>query len=442
MKLSLRYLLAIASIILTSSFPLYGQCPSAAITTARAQSGSNYNLNHIATEFKNPHSDLALITAHRGYWEYCPESTIEGFQAAIDYGIEEVEMDVRVSAPGSDSNGKSYPNGEIFLTHDWDLRGEAPGPLGVQADNNLYTLKPSQIESRTMVDRHGIASIDSAGEAVTMHSFTDLLTSYVARAKAQSGAIQASGGNVCGNTDGDAALLVRGAFLILDVKGGEKDWNNPVYGTPIPGMVGQYDTMQEAFRELGAFECQNNIDLSLSIAFKLSGNRMPTTAAEFQTDVNTNLVGGINDPYLILIVFDNDIAKSGYTAMLQDYRAHYGAYLGGDWQLTFPGNTLEPYVESERAAGYGVAGFQGNSAYPEGYRNSDATCLQSEDPLPPNPTPCNSQPLAWYASSSIDFLIPPPSLGISRMSAITTDNFKAALLYLNTIGMHNTTHIQ
>lgn len=171
----IRYLLAGLCLIgLACPHLLAQSCPSASITSARAQSGSNFSLVKVASELKNPDSDLVLVTAHRGYWEYCPENTIEAFQAAIDTGIEAVEMDVRLSAAGSDKAGKSFSNGEVFLTHDYDLRGEAPGTVGSQQNNLIYTLTPAQLQSRTMVDRRGNNATDDSGAALTFHTFTDL----------------------------------------------------------------------------------------------------------------------------------------------------------------------------------------------------------------------------------------------------------------------------
>jgi len=47
------------------------------------------------------------IIAHRGYRLDIPENTIESFQAAIDFGVDGIETDVRIDS-----------NGELFLFHD------------------------------------------------------------------------------------------------------------------------------------------------------------------------------------------------------------------------------------------------------------------------------------------------------------------------------------
>jgi hypothetical protein len=218
-------------------------CPAATITAARAAAAATFNLASIRQYTQldgnfnlnsGTNFNYVSMVAHRGVWEFCPESTIESYEAALDLGVEGVEMDFRLSAPGFDpSQGINYPNGEMFLTHDISLRGEAPDVDNTNPQNVIYESTPESLAGRPMVDRAGrpayangcipvpvpVTSACPATTPILLHSLTDLLTHILAKAQANGGAIVTGAGNYGMN------LLARGPELVLDIKGGEPELN-------------------------------------------------------------------------------------------------------------------------------------------------------------------------------------------------------------------------
>ncbi|MCR5666331.1 MAG: glycerophosphoryl diester phosphodiesterase membrane domain-containing protein [Eubacterium sp.] len=70
------------------------------------------------------------VTAHRGASIDCPENTIPAFEAALEEGADEVEMDVHLSS-----------DGEVVVLHDSNLKRTTG------LDANVWELKGSEIEA-------------------------------------------------------------------------------------------------------------------------------------------------------------------------------------------------------------------------------------------------------------------------------------------------------
>jgi hypothetical protein len=246
---------------------------------------------------QTPGSGLVVLISHRGNWEYCPENTLEAFQSAWDIGAEGAEMDVRVSAPGADhTTGHNYPVGEVFLSHDWDLRGEAPdSDLAQPTSNVIYSLTPDQLRSRKMVDRHGKPLLDSNDAPLHLPSLTDLLESMYKRATAL---------NLIGQSPRKSGwkYLGKGMLLVIDVKGLS---NDPLWT--------QYATFLEAAKEMYAFETANQLDLGDAVAFKLQYKDFESySAAALANTLRTTDIGypdGAELPRIIFIVFPQDVCK-------------------------------------------------------------------------------------------------------------------------------------
>jgi hypothetical protein len=355
-------------------------------------------------------------------------------------GAEAAEMDVRLSAQGHDAI--YYPNGEVFLTHDWDLRGETlPDPN--QPINVIYALPPSQLRNRNMVDRRGNASVGSDGKALQFHSFTDILQSQLSRVKLIPGGLVAGAG-LNGN-----ALVSRGMLLVIDIKG------DPPKLNPAPPVdQDQYSTLLECLKEMHAFEKANKVDMSLAVAFKINYKKMPLLS-QFMSDLRGN-----PSPNLIFIVFPEDVVtpigpsgkcddpgQPACTALspgdpllqnLDNFIYTYPNFLVVDWQYRNPGNALGPFIDRALAAGQGVAMFAAFNNFPEGVRNSSGTC--SQKPGGANLSECVSGPLQTWASCSFDYLVPYtyPRARV-RASSITTDAYEGAVSYLRNIGQRDNT---
>lgn len=67
------------------------------------------NLRNIL-ENPNQYPNYVMLAAHRGYWKYAPENSLEAFKSAIDIGADLVEIDLGVTA-----------DQEIMIAHDSHL---------------------------------------------------------------------------------------------------------------------------------------------------------------------------------------------------------------------------------------------------------------------------------------------------------------------------------
>lgn len=406
--------------------------------------GANWDLAKVLAVMKTPVPNLVLVTSHRGNWEFCPENTIESFQAAWDLGAQAVEMDVRVSKPDS-ANG--YPNGEVFLSHDFDIRGEALLPTGTAvADtsrNYIYDLTRAELKDRRMVDRRGRRLVDSQGNSLLFRTFSELLDSVVARAKTlPDGVVRGDGAH-------GYSKVKRGSLIVIDIK-----------GDPPQGIgKDQYDVLLECLRELDIYEDAHQLDLTDAVAFKIGYKKMPTVT-QFTADLQQlGVYPKWKLPPLIFIVFPEDaVAPAGCgkpdapactviapanNQVLYSYTKTYPRFLVSDFQFRNPGNALSAYVDAARTDGEGVAMFLASNNFADGVRNSNGTCAARSTPIQGwFQSACYSDPMGVWASSTMDFLVPDPSLNIKRATSITTDQFQNALDYLTGIGLANTAAIQ
>ena len=79
---------------------------------------------------KSPVIKTPMRFAHRGLVQYAPENTIPAYQAAIDYGCEGIEMDIRLSK-----------DGEVIVVHDSHFRRMTRGLL----DKNIADMTAEEI---------------------------------------------------------------------------------------------------------------------------------------------------------------------------------------------------------------------------------------------------------------------------------------------------------
>ena len=426
-------------------------CPPATPTgraTISPYTLSNFNLGKEIDQIvvRNTSTPLVMVVAHRGFWEFVPRNTLEAMQSAWDLGSEGVEMDVRLSGAGTDpANGLDYPNGEVFLTHDYDMRGETPNdPSLSPAQNTNITLKltPQELRARFMVDRIGNPAVDSSAQHTPLRigSFTDLLASYVARAQTISGVVSGD------SPISGYSLVERGQLLVIDIKGQDTGG-----GTSVSN---QYDIFLECLRELSAYQMQNKIDLRDAIVFKVSITNFINPVGESPVPAatliaNIKALGFPYNPLLIFIVYPQDAANCSQTPCVQiappdnkslnDYLTNYKSLLTMDWQARNPGNALDVYLTSQNPnwAARSAAMFQGSNSFAEGFRQNDGTCFNRGVTEPPNLvdwSACRSDPIIRWGTQALDYLV--PSSG-TRAGMVTTDLFLNAFSYLNTFGLNN-----
>ncbi|WP_052266109.1 glycerophosphodiester phosphodiesterase family protein [Pedobacter kyungheensis] len=68
--------------------------------------------------------NYTLLSAHRGYWKDYPEGSMAAFQAAADFGVEMMEVDVKLTTDDT-----------LYVFHDWTLERLTNGK-GVVRDAN------------------------------------------------------------------------------------------------------------------------------------------------------------------------------------------------------------------------------------------------------------------------------------------------------------------
>lgn len=428
---------------------------------------ATWNLQKLLQQMVHPQPGLILVTSHRGNWEYCPENTLESFQSAWDLTAEAAEMDVRVSAPGADPyTGVNYPNGEVFLSHDFDLRGEAPNTLN-QPTNFIYSLTPSQLAARNMADRHGTILSDSIGNKLHLATFTQLLQSLYDRASAVNGIATSASSVIVNGAHWD--LVTKGMLLVVDVKG-------TIDMTSGLGKD-QYYTFIECVKELNAFQSTHHVDMRYAIAFKVGfasvydsivaqSGQVPSVAqylvGQLMNQSTMGYVPGEALPGLIFIVFPQNacvpnsspcqqLLPSDNTA-LNDFLYNFAftpgdaatnAFLVCDWQYRNEGDSLAAYLTDAIWQGRGAAMFLASNNFSDGVRNSGGDCLNTfvDTNQPPiNTSYCVSDPVQRWSSSAIDYLV--PSFGPSHSTSITTDQYQNAIDYLIAIGQNNQSFIQ
>ena len=445
-------------------------CPAATITPARAAAAATFSLSKIReyTQLNSNYNvtsgsgfNYVSMVAHRGIWEFCPESTLESYEAALDLGVEGVEMDFRLSAPGfNPSEGVDYPNGEMFLTHDISLRGEAPDLDNVNPQNVIYAAAPESLSNRPMVDRNGrpayanncvpvpvpATSACTATTPIVLHSLTYLLTHILAKARANGATIVTGGGNQ------GRDLMARGPELVLDIKGGEPELNAGADDT-LPNVVcatnpslkycnsTSFLGVQEAIAEVSAFEKANNVDLTQMIVYKFVSKNM--TSALWNGLVNTYYLGQPNQPGMVLIAY-NQGDNNPPAEMYPGYQSYPG-YLITNWNVQYQGvstwqwNTADLLGMSPATGIHGTESFQASNGFPEGSRWSAGQCCH--DP----------QALQTWGQAAIEFNYQPPYSPLRPFSgwpynvistSITLDAYGNANRYLTNRGLRFTSQIQ
>ncbi|MBT9333126.1 glycerophosphodiester phosphodiesterase [Paracidobacterium acidisoli] len=415
------------------------------MTNPRARDGSDWDLVKLQREMQRPvdRENLILVTAHRGDWDICPENTIEGAMMAMDQKLELVELDVRVTTDG-------IP----YLTHDWDLRGEALNANRDEAtENNIYKIESGTLaaENRVKPDRHGYPG-KSGGDDRTIHfqTFRQFLETYLDR-------VQRLDHGVVDH------VVRRGAGIVVDIKGEDRVVTDLEYEQSL-----QYTSLQKILREVHRFEQQKGVSLKNVLIYKVNlksmrqitetpvpnaHDRKPLTADEFNEFLRTAEIG--YTPGLIFIVYPEDWVKSGpketysvYHPWLEDYRKHYEKLLAVDWQTRYPNINLEAESLDDVNNDRGVGAFVSYNPFPEGGRRSDGTCTFQGNPDTPVRDPnlgtmCLQQGLKTYASASIEFFFPPRDSGLPLLAtSLTTDMYENAVNYLRIMGRRHTDPIK
>ncbi len=454
-----------------SAFTPY--CPAATITSARAAAASTFSLGKIRqyTQLNANFNvtsgstfNLVAMVAHRGVWEFCPENTLEAYEAALDLGAEAVEMDIRLSAPGFNSTeGVNYPNGKMFLTHDYDLRGEGPDLDNTNPQNVIYSATPESLVGRPMVDRAGrpayanncipvpvpVTPGCTTTTPVVLHSLTDLLAHILAKARANSSAIVSGAGNQ------GRDLVARGPELVLDIKGGEPELNAGADDT-LPNVVCATNTalkycnstsylgVQEAMAEVSAFELANNVDLEQMVVYKFVSRNM--TSADWTGLVSANYSGQPNQPGMVLIAYNqgnNDPPAEIYPVSAGDQKGYqsYPAYVITNWNVQYEGvstwqwNTADLLGVSPATGIHGTESFLASNGFPEGSRWSAGQCCHAP------------QALQTWGQATIEFNYQPPSSPLRPFNgwpyniittSITLDGYGNANRYLVNCGLRFT----
>lgn len=88
---------------------LFGAC----LQFASAQP-SQLPISQLIEVYRNPskHPNYVMLSAHRGYWKDYPENSAPAITAAINLGVDMVELDITTT---------DLPEPTLYLLHDWGL---------------------------------------------------------------------------------------------------------------------------------------------------------------------------------------------------------------------------------------------------------------------------------------------------------------------------------
>lgn len=83
------------------------------------------DLDDVRDIYENPadYPNYVMLAAHRGYWRYAPENSLEAFQNAVNIGADMVELDLKMTA-----------DNQIMVAHDFHLGRLTTVPAGLQQD--------------------------------------------------------------------------------------------------------------------------------------------------------------------------------------------------------------------------------------------------------------------------------------------------------------------
>lgn len=101
--------------------------------------------------YNNPgrYPDYTMIAAHRGYWRDVPENSMAAVQAAIDFGVDMVEIDVRKTA-----------DGHIVVAHDIHIGRLTNIPDAISLDPNVDNYKnPTKYGDRILISKLPLSKI-------------------------------------------------------------------------------------------------------------------------------------------------------------------------------------------------------------------------------------------------------------------------------------------
>jgi hypothetical protein len=297
-----------------------------------------------------PTTDITVVVAHRGLWEYSntPENSVQAIAAAANGCVEAVEIDLRLTS-----------DGQVVPMHDWNLQRTTNGK-GV-----IYAVPFSYYSSLMLNDRHGNVTTISAP------SFSNILNA------AQSAV---------------NLMFIFDCKESLDVVKG----NPNVYPT-------SYDVLKAAWPQIVAINNQYP-GFRDRIAFKVRFRELPADPAQIISDLNAVSPGSIPTSCapanlssctvlnIIPIWYDNDngvIPQSQITAYLALANTPTGT---GEFNFPFlwypevavpylPNAPLQPYINGPGSTsppqnGVNVNAFYPNNDWPEGASMGSGACCR------------------------------------------------------------------
>jgi len=96
---------------------------------------SNAQLQYITAQLHRPADKNIMVTAHRGDWRNAPENSLQGYQYAIDMGVDVIEIDLNTTS-----------DGVIVIMHDWTIDRTTDGQ-GKPSDYTLAELKKFHLKN-------------------------------------------------------------------------------------------------------------------------------------------------------------------------------------------------------------------------------------------------------------------------------------------------------
>lgn len=344
-----------------------------AIAPGSAWASSDYNVSKLmqivtSTGAKPNAEEITLVCAHRGYWEFVPENTLEAVQAALDRNIEAVELDVRLDQDKTP-----------VLMHDWALDRTTNGTHFV-SDTPTDVIK-------------GLKRRDNAGRvtSISVPTLEDAL-------------VQLYRYNASKTTDGGDQ---RGYILVLDVK----DKQNASAVSSYDAAVASWDEIQKLQGLINKGRTlpdgkppTKNINIAEAVFIKVLARELPIDPAVIAARMPA--VRAANGPavgaHLFPILYWQDFATrpSGSANEYMNYSSddakvsRWDRYLSAgrigqssviSYEVVLPTTDLAlsyGYDQKLKASGRFRSGFSPWNDYPEGTSMGTGECCRDRSQSP------------------------------------------------------------
>lgn len=311
-------------------------------------SAADFDIDKVVQAIRAPKPGLVLLSARQGLWGEAAPNTVQAIDAAVQAGLESVQVDVRL-------NGSGTP----WLLRDYvlDRLTDRTGYLSAWRDASL----------RLLVFAHG-----STGGAGRLSTFEEALDYYARRMTVSDGRLG-------------------GFVLVADMKGAAPS-------DPSASKVSAYEALKASCRLLAAKARDTGKPLGRGVIFKLDGEDLPAPS-----DLEADLAeAGCFDDLRLMI--DLPLKPEAARAFREYYGKPYAAAFAP--AIEYVGQPpLDAWIHQLQSDGRTVPGLVGGNEYPEGVAGPDGLCCGYRNTDPDRGRPDYSGSFLFHLQLGANWLI-------------------------------------